>query len=240
MNPFLPIFTAILILFISSLTRSTFGFGDAIVAMPLLTLTIGIQTATPVVALISATIGLVIIIGDWRRIDIKAAWQLVLASAIGIPIGVLILRTAPPVWVKGFLGILLIVFSLYSLTRPALPLLQQRYWVYAFGFVSGILGAAYNTTGPPIVIYGTLRRWPPEHFRATLQGYFLPAAVFIVISHWLGGLWTLDVMQLYVLALPLVLIAIFLGGKLNQRISAGRFERLLYGVLIVLGLLLLI
>lgn len=150
------------------------------------------------------------------------------------------LRTAPDVWVKGFLGLLLITYGLYSLTRPTLPLLQRQRWVYVFGFVSGILGAAYNTNGPPIVIYGTLRRWPPEHFRATLQGYFLPSFIFIAISHWLGGLWTLDVLQLYTLALPLVLTAIFLGGKINQRIPAGRFERLLYGALVILGILLLI
>ena len=31
--------------------------------------------------------------------------------------------------------------------------------------------------GPPLVIYGALRRWSPQHFRATLQGYFLPASL---------------------------------------------------------------
>jgi len=38
------------------------------------------------------------------------------------------------------------------------------------------IGGAYGMNGPPLVAYGSLRRWtPPERFRATLQGYFLPA-----------------------------------------------------------------
>ena len=31
--------------------------------------------------------------------------------------------------------------------------------------------------GPPLVVYGVLRRWQPAQFRATLQGYFLIASV---------------------------------------------------------------
>lgn len=240
MNPLLLTLIAISILFISTLTRSTFGFGDAVVAMPLLTLTIGIHMATPVVALMGATISLIIIMGDWRKIDVKAAWRLVVASIIGIPVGVFLLKTAPEAWVKGFLGVLLISFSLYSLMQPSLPLLQQQNWAYGFGFIAGILGAAYNTNGPPVVIYGTLRRWPPVRFRATLQGYFLPSFIFIAISHGLGGLWTFEVARLYALALPAILAATFLGGKLNKHIPADRFARFLYIALIGLGVLLLV
>ena len=47
-----------------------------------------------------------------------------------------------------------------------------------FGFFAGILGGAYNTNGPPVVIYGSLRKWSPATFRATLQGYFFMAAFF--------------------------------------------------------------
>ena len=42
------------VLFLGSLVRSTFGFGDALVAMPLLTLLIPIRVATPLVAVASA------------------------------------------------------------------------------------------------------------------------------------------------------------------------------------------
>jgi hypothetical protein len=227
------------ILFVATLARSTFGFGDALIAMPLLTLVVGVQTATPLVAFVGPTVAITIVWRNWHSIDLKATWHLVFASLIGIPIGVLVLKTAPEETVKRVLGLLIILISLYNLVRPKLMTLYQRKWAYLFGFVAGVLGGAYNTSGPPVVIYGALRRWPPERFRATLQGYFLPTGLLTLAGHGLGGLWTAQVLQFYGLALPLLLMAIFLGGKLNQRIPPGRFEKLIYLTLFMLGFLLL-
>ena len=67
--PFLPV---LLILFLSTLVRSTFGFGDALVATPLLALIIPIKTATPVVAIIAPTIAISLLIKEWRHIDLKS------------------------------------------------------------------------------------------------------------------------------------------------------------------------
>jgi uncharacterized membrane protein YfcA len=228
------------ILFVSTLTRSTFGFGDALIAMPLLSLIIGVQTATPLVAFVAPTIALTIVWSNWRSINLNATWRLIISSLIGIPVGVLVLKTAPEEIVKSFLGLAIILVSLYNLVKPRLMTLTQQKWAYLFGFVAGVLGGAYNTNGPPVVIYGALNRWPPERFRATLQGYFLPTGLFILVGHGLGGLWTAQVLRLYALALPVVLIAILLGGKLNRRIPPGRFEKFIYMTLVGLGLLLLV
>lgn len=208
--------------------------------MPLMALVLDIQTATPLVAFVIVTNTLVITWGSWHHIDFRETWQLLLSSLVGIPIGLLILKTAPAEAVKTSLGILIILYSLYSLVRPRLIMIEQRGWAYLFGFLGGILGGAFNTNAPPLVIYGVLRCWPPERFRATLQGYFLPAAILIWLGHGLAGLWTGWILQIYGLALPLVLIAIFVGGKLNRYIPANRFERLLYITLIGLGVLLLV
>lgn len=230
----------LLILFVSTLTRSTIGFGDSLLAMPLLTLVLGIETATPLVALIASTIAMVITLTNWRKIDINAAWQLVLGSFIGIPLGILLLKIAPKDLVIGTLGIFLIIFGFYRLCMLSLPILKGKSWAYLFGFIAGSFGSAYNTNGPFIVLYGTLRRWSPEKFRATLQGYFLPTGLLIVVSHGFGGLWDFEVFKLYLMALPVVFIAILIGEKFNKRISTSYFERLLFIVFIFLGALLLI
>ncbi len=234
------ILLTLIILFISTLARSTFGFGDALIAMPLLSLVMGVHTAAPIVVLVSVTIAITIVGGEWYKIDIKAAWRLIIASVLGIPLGLLLLKTAPEGIMKGILGIVLILFGVYNLTKPILFTLNQPRWAYGFGFIAGILGGAYNANGPPIVIYGTLRRWSPTRFRATLQAFFMISGIFLLLGHALGGLWTAQVLQLYALSLPIVFIAIFLGGKLNQRISTHRFERFLYISLIILGILLLL
>jgi uncharacterized membrane protein YfcA len=159
---------------------------------------------------------------------------------VGIPIGLFFLNAAPESTVKGILGALLIGFGLYNLVSPKLPTLRGKQWAYLFGIVAGILGGAYNTNGPPIVLYGALRKWSPEKFRATLQGYFLPTGGTILISHGLAGLWTSTVWRLYLTALPAVLLGVMLGGWVHKRLPVQRFQNLIYAALIVMGVLLLV
>jgi len=228
------------VIFISAFTRSALGFGDALIAMPLLAMIVGMQMATPLVALVASTIAITILIGAWRRVDIKAAWRLIVSSLVGIPLGLFFLKAAPESVVKALLGIVLIGFGLYNLVAPKLPTMNNERLSYLFGLVAGILGGAYNTNGPPVVVYGVLRRWSPESFRATLQGYFLPTGLMITLSHGLAGLWTPAVLRLYVYALPITVAAVFIGGRVNKRVPSGQFNRIIYACLIVIGALLFV
>ena len=93
--------------------------------------------------------------------------------------------------------------------------------------------------GPPLVVYGALRGWSPATFRATLQGYFLPASILGMVGYWLAGLWTPTVNRYYLLSLPTALLAIFLGRLINRRLKAARFLTYVHVGLIVIGLVLL-
>ena len=230
----------LLIAFLSTFARSSVGFGDALVAMPLLTIVLGIRMATPLVGLMAATMSALILLQSWRDVEFADAWRLVLASFAGMPLGILLIRVAPVGWVTGGLGGLLIVFGLYALLRPVLPDLPNARWVYLFGALAGALGAAYNTNGPPVVVYGALRRWLPVRFRATLQGFFLPSGFAIVLSHAAGGLWNWQVFHLFAFSLAPMIVAVAAGRWLNQRLPTQRFSRLLYAIVAGLGLLLLI
>ncbi|MEJ2413477.1 MAG: sulfite exporter TauE/SafE family protein [Anaerolineales bacterium] len=228
------------VLFFSTFIRSALGFGDALIAMPLLTLLVGLGVATPLTAMAATTIAVTILIRAWKKVDLKAAWRLVLTTWIGIPIGIFFLNTAPEVLVKSLLGIVITGFGLYNLIIPKLPELKNEYWAYLTGIIAGILGGAYNTNGPPVVIYGILRRWEPAKFRATLQGYFLPTGLAILITHGLAGMWTPKVLNFYLFSIPVILGAVFLGGKVNQLIPQGKFDKIVYGFLVIIGILLII
>lgn len=235
-----PILLAMAILFVSTFIRSALGFGDALIAMPLLAMALGIQTATPLVAFVAATIALTILLRNWRSVDIRSAWRLILLSIVGIPFGLVLLKVAPEYVVKAILGVMLILYGLYSMITPGLPVIQSEKPAYIFGFIAGVLGGAYNTNGPPIVMYGLLRRWPPENFRATLQCYFLFTGLSILAGHGLAGLWTPLVLQLYLYSIPLIMLGIFAGGRINNHISKEFFSRIVYAFLIVIGALFLI
>lgn len=240
MSPNTTLMLALAVLFASTFVRSALGFGDALVAMPLLALLVGVRTATPVVALAASTIAVAILVRHWRGVDVRATWRLVLSSLAGIPFGLLLLKLAPEIYIKAALGVLLIAYGLYSLFAPELPSARGEWLAYPFGFVAGVLGGAYNTNGPPVVVYGALRRWPPEHFRATLQGCFLLTGLLIVAGHGLAGLWTPLVFRLYLLSLPCLALAIYLGGRVNRRIPREAFSRAVYVFLVVMGALFLV
>jgi uncharacterized membrane protein YfcA len=227
-------------LFLSTFIRSALGFGDALIAMPLLTMVVGLQIATPLTAMAATTIATTILLRSWKKVDIKAAWRLVLTTWIGIPVGIYFLKAAPELVVKSLLGIIITGFGLYNLIIPTLPQLVNENWAYLTGFIAGILGGAYNTNGPPVVIYGILRRWDPEKFRATLQGYFLPTGLAILITHGMAGLWTTQVVELYLYSIPVIIGAVLIGGIINRRIPKGKFDKIIYGFLVVIGILLII
>ncbi|MEZ4860764.1 MAG: sulfite exporter TauE/SafE family protein [Caldilineaceae bacterium] len=228
------------ILFLAALVKAVLGFGESLLAIPLLTLVLGVQTATPLVSLLAATVTLLILLRNWQQLDLSATWRLILAAAVGVPLGVWGLKFLPVAWVTSMLGILLIVVGVYNLLRPTFSVLKGNHWLYLFGLLAGLLGGAYNMASPPILVYGAMRRWPPEQFRVTLQSFFLPVSGLILIGHATAGLWTAQVLQLYVLAWPVMLLAFWLGNRLNERMAAARFAQLLYGALVVLGVLLLV
>jgi hypothetical protein len=232
----------LLVIFFATLMRSTFGFGEALFAVPLLALMIPIEIAAPVVVLLSITIAAVVVVQDWRKIHFHSAGWLLAPTFPGIPLGIALLTSAHQQVVKGVLAIVIMAFSGFSLAGRKPPELRSdnRFWLLGCGFLAGVLGGAYGMNGPPLVIYGAMRRWSPQHFRATLQGYFLPAGVVSVAGYWLAGLWVPAVTHYYLMSLPAALPAIFLGRMVNHRLRADSFLAYVHSGLICVGALLLI
>ena len=83
--------------------------------------------------------------------------------------------------------------------------------------------------GPPVVMYGAMRGWSPQHFRATLQGYFLISSVVALAGYWFAGLWVATVTRDYLISLLVAIPAIFLGRVLNHRLRGDAFLKFAYG-----------
>ena len=228
------------VLLLSVLARSAFGFGNALIAMPLLTLVIGVRSAAPLVALTGLVTAVFILALEWRSVHIASAWRLILAALAGIPVGLLFLTGAHETLINIVLAVVLIGFALYNLLSPQLPKLENEHLAFPFGFVAGVLGGAYNTDGPPIVIYSALRRWPAERFRATMQGYFLFTISTIVASHGLAGLWKPDVVRLFLLSIPIVALGVGAGMAFSRRIPGKRYHTYIYLFLITVGTIMLV
>ncbi|QBD75526.1 sulfite exporter TauE/SafE family protein [Ktedonosporobacter rubrisoli] len=237
----------VVVVFAGALMRATFGFGEAVISMPLLALLpISLNTSISLIGLAGLTVAGMTITSGWRHIDRQALIWLSVATLLGIPVGLALVKFAPAGIVTKTLGIFLIIYSLYSLVRgliaqAALPAwFNNNGWIFPFGFVAGALGSAYNVTGIPVVVYGTLRRWNQSRFHSTLQAHFLVAGIFVVIGQALGGLWTANLFMLYGLSLPAIIIATLLGLFLHRRIPADKFKQYVFFIIMALGILLLV
>lgn len=228
------------VMFFATLVQCTFGFGNALVAMPILAFFVPLAFATPLVAMVSMTVTLAIVATDWRHMEFGAAARLVAGAVFGIPLGLWLLTSGDERLVKGLLAVVILGFSVYSLTSPEIFHLKSDRWGIGFGWIAGVLGGAYNTHGPPLVIFGYLRHWAVRQFRATLHGYFLLAGSLVLMGHASQGLWTESVVRHYLMCLPLTVFSFVLGNILSRRLSPARFRRIIhFGILgIALSLLL--
>ena len=232
----------LIVVFAATLIRSVFGFGEALIAVPLLAVRVPVRVAAPLAVLVSITVAAVIIAQDWRKIHVRSMGWLVLPTLFGIPLGLLLLTSGNHRLVKAALAVVIIAFSAYSLIGQRPPELHSdsRLWLLVFGFCSGVLGGAYGMNGPPLAIYGAMLRWSAQHFRATLQGYFLPASIVGMAGFWLAGLWVPAVTRYYLMALPLTLAAILLGRTINRRLHGYAFLKYVHVGLVVIGAVLLV
>jgi uncharacterized membrane protein YfcA len=223
------------VIFLATLIRSTFGFGEALIAVPLLAFVLPVEVAAPVAVLVSITVAAIVVAQDWRHVQVRSAGWLVFSTIFGLPLGLVLLRTVPESIVKLLLGVLVAGFSMWSLARVHAHELKDDRLAWLFGWFAGVLGGAYGMNGPPLAVYGALRRWSPAQFRATLQSYFLPASVLGLIGYWAAGLWTPAVTRYYAMSLPTVLLAIALSRWINRRLDGPAFLGYIHAFLIAVG-----
>jgi len=232
----------LLVIFVATLIRSAFGFGEALIAVPLLAIRLPVNVAAPLAVLVSITVAAAIIVQDWQSIHVRSAGWLVTSTLFGIPLGLLLLTQGNPRLVKGVLAVIIVAFSAYALIGRKPPELRSdsRTWLAVCGFLAGVLGGAYGMNGPPLAIYGAMRRWSAQHFRATLQGYFLPASLIGMAGYWLAGLWVHEVTRYYLLSLPLALPAVLLGRTVNRGLRGDAFLKFVHVGLVLIGATLLV
>lgn len=237
----------VVVVFIAVLMRATFGFGEAVIGMPLLALlSMNLHTSISLIGLVGLTVAGMTVTSSWGSIDRPTLIWLSIATLLGIPIGLALVKLVPAGVITKTLGAFLVVYSIYSLVRDVIAQkagsswLTHKGWMLPFGFAAGVLGSAYNMTGVPVVVYGTLRRWNQSRFHGTLQAHFLVAGIFVVMGQALSGLWTANLLLLYGISLPAIIIASLLGMFLHRRIPTEKFKQYVFLIIFACGMLLLI
>jgi hypothetical protein len=234
-----PVLIAVVIT-LATFTQSASGFGVSLIAMPLLTAEVGLAVAAPLVALIAMICRLFILVRYRHAMTFSTVWPLILGAVLGIPLGFWAVDRLDETLVKTALGVVVIGYALYDLLGANPPVLDGNRWGYGLGFISGILAAAYNTPGPPAIIFATSRRWPPAEFKSNLQAFALISGILVLVGHALKHNYTAEVGQALVISLPAIAIGLATGFYVSERIDPVRFRQFVLLLLILVGLRLIV
>ena len=159
---------------------------------------------------------------------------------MGIAVGIWALVRVDELTINRAMGAILIAYAAYALLHPVTARRPAQWWAYPAGFLAGCLGGAYNTPGPPVVVYGSLRQWPKDEYRAVLQTLFFINGVLVVSSHLLAGHVTLQVWTLYAWAAPALLLGLWTGARLDRYVDQEQFRNLVTVMILVLGVSMLL
>ena len=224
--------------FAAALVTGVAGFAFGLVAAGVwLHILTPMQTATLIIAF-----GLVVQgISVWKlrhALRWSRLWPFLLGAAFGVPLGVAILGWARPDYVRVTVGVVLVLYSAYSLARPAIkPVKAGGATADAgVGFLNGVLGGLTGLAGILTTIWCGLRGWPKDEQRAIFQP--IGVAIFAMSGLWLGinGAISTDTVWFFGIGLPALLAGTWVGLRLYGHLDEAGFRKLVLVLLLVSGL----
>lgn len=223
------------ILFMAAFVQSVSGFGSALVSMAFLSALIGVRVAAPLFAVCGVLLEIVLLIRFRQELSLRDIWKVVLASILGVPFGVILLGRVSERIALAVLGLILISYSIHALMGKRLPQSDHFSLPWLAGFLGGMLGGAYNTSGPPMILYADTQAWEPERFKSNLQGYFIVNSLQVVLGHYLAGNFQPEVLRWLPYAIPAIAAGLLAGALLDRHIPPLLFRRIVLVLLIVMG-----
>ncbi|MCP3985231.1 MAG: sulfite exporter TauE/SafE family protein [bacterium] len=236
----MPDLTVLAVLTLAACVQGFLGFGFGIVAMSGLTLSHDLIHAAGVVNLC----GLVTTSGQLFSLREHVLWRpavrIAPAMLVGVVMGVLALGTLDRTLMVRALGVTTIVIALWSLSRPRLQTREMPVLDGGVGLVSGFLGGAFNTGGPPLIAHLYRRSDPPDAIRATIQVLFLLGGSTRALTAASQGMFDRSVLLDAGAAVPTVLLGLVGGFAIARRVGTERFRAASWVALGLLGFVLIL
>jgi uncharacterized membrane protein YfcA len=182
--------------------------------------------------------------GIWRvrhAINWRAVAPFIIGGAVGVPAGTALLTTVDQATLRVTMGILLVLYSLYGLIRPAFKPVEGGVPAeLGVGVVNGLIGGLTGLGGIAVTIWSQLRGGQKDAQRAIFQPVMFSTFAMTAISLAFVGAYTLDTMKLYALALPALILGTWCGLKLYGRLDDAAFRRVILILLLASGVSLVV
>lgn len=231
------------VLLLAGVTQGALGFGFPAISTPVLVVLTDVKTAIILNLLPNFTVNVISVIqgGNWGA-SIGRYWPVAAWVMVGSALGASFLIVAPQEPVRLVLAIAIFAY-LYQqrLARLDWSWLARRPRLSAavFGLTGGFFSGSVNNSLPPLLIYFVLLGLETTVMTQMLNLCFLAGKVMQAATLGVAG----EIRLTAVIAnVPLTLVALlgmWIGTRLQQRISAATYSRFLRWVLLAIALVLL-
>jgi uncharacterized membrane protein YfcA len=234
---------AAVVLLAAGITQGALGFGFPAISTPVLVVLTDVKTAIILNLLPNFTVNAISVIqgGNWGA-SIGRYWPVAAWVLAGSVLGASFLIVAPQEPIRLVLAIAILAYLCQQrLARLDWSWLARRPRLSAaiFGLTGGFFSGSVNNSLPPLLIYFVLLGLETTVMTQMLNLCFLGGKVMQAATLGIAG----EIQLAAVIAnVPLTLVALvgmWIGTRLQRRISAEIYSRLLRWVLLVIALVLL-
>jgi uncharacterized membrane protein YfcA len=199
----------------SSVILGMTGFGNAMIALPLMLFFMDPKLAIPVMVGLSLFSQFTIQAIGRFPIDWKLLWLLAIPASIGTFIGANLQNISEPGLLIDIVGIIIIVFALASLIGLNIISLKGRIAAIVIGLIAGVLGGVAALAGPPVVLYLSEEQAQSKlAFRGTILAFFTIVIMTALISYFILGMLNFEHLILIAKLIPAMLIGVWVGIRL--------------------------
>ncbi|MCG8471489.1 MAG: sulfite exporter TauE/SafE family protein [Desulfobacterales bacterium] len=225
---------------LGGLVNGIAGFGAALIATPLVTQFIDLSVAIPAGTIIglsmSAQMGITFRkFADWERLR-----PLIFGAFPGALTGVTLMKKVPGDALKIAMGLFLMVYAFWGLFfEGRSQKVVSKYWGILAGFSSSAIGTSFGMGGPPTIVYTSLAGWRQEQVKAGIGSFFMIAAIIMISAQTLAGLQSVASVTLAMVAVPSAVFGGWMGIRLSKCIGEFSYRKILFSLLMVMGLMIL-
>jgi len=223
--------------FVGGFVSGLAGFGTALIALGVWLNVLPPAVAGTLVIICSVVSQSTALPSLWRTIDFRLVWPFLIGGLAGVPIGTLLIARVDAGAFRLGVGGLLLVFpvALYFNRRPLATRAGGRFADGAVGLAGGMLGGLAGLSGPPPILWASVRGWGKDERRGVFQTFNWTILTASLCARAASGLVTGEVLWLSLLAFPGTVIGAWLGARVYGRLSDRHFGEVVLALLFLSG-----
>ena len=232
-----PILFLIVILIANTIQVLT-GFAGNMLAMPFSIRLIGVNEAKTVLNVFTLVACVYIWLKNRAYINKKVFTKIIIFMVIGMLLGIWLFEIIPINTLLTVYAILIILIALYKMFSKREVSVPDFFMVFVI-LIAGIIHGMFVSGGALLVIYAVSVLKDKKEFRATLAPVWVILAIILMFTHAKSGFYTPNTITLIGFSMIPLVISIWLGNKLFDKINQAMFLKVTYVLLLISGLSLL-